>query len=88
MQACAELSLPKDAFAALFGKERTCHFFIRVPLGWMEIRGGTIHPSLDPLKETTPQGYLFAEPFWIDENIRQIILFTGYWYPRHPAVQK
>jgi signal transduction histidine kinase len=80
-----ELPLPKEAFAALFAQQRTCHFFIHVPLGWMEIRGGTIHPSLDAQKETTPQGYLFAGQFWIDENIRQMSLFTGYDIRIEPA---
>jgi signal transduction histidine kinase/CheY-like chemotaxis protein len=80
-----ELPLPPEAFAALFAGQRTCHFFIHVPLGWMEVRGGTIHPSLDAQKETTPQGYLFAGQFWIDENIRQMSLFTGYDIRIEPA---
>ncbi len=73
-----ELPLPKEAFETLFAKERACHFFIRVPQGWMEIRGGTIHPSLDRFRETTPQGYFFAGHIWINDNIRHMSLFTGY----------
>lgn len=73
-----ELPLPKDAFSTLFAKDRTCHFFLQVPQGWMEIRGATIHPSLDRSRETLPQGYFFAGHIWIDDNIRRMSLFTGY----------
>jgi signal transduction histidine kinase len=44
----------------------------------MEIRGATIHPSLDRSGETKPQGYFFAGHIWIDDNIRRMSLFTGY----------
>lgn len=74
-----DLPLPREAFDTLFAtKERTCHFFIRVPQGWMEIRGGTIHPSRDRFRETAPQGSFFVGQFWIDENIRRMALFTEY----------
>ncbi len=73
-----ELPLPAEAFDTLFQKARVCHFFIQVPQGWMEIRGGTIHPSIDGQRETTPQGYFFAGHIWIDDNIRRMSLFTGY----------
>jgi signal transduction histidine kinase/ActR/RegA family two-component response regulator len=73
-----DLSLPTEAFDVLFGKNRACHFFILAPQGWMEVRGGTIHPSLDRFRETTPQGYFFAGHVWINENIRRMSLFTGY----------
>jgi signal transduction histidine kinase/ActR/RegA family two-component response regulator len=73
-----ELPVPKEAFDAMFARGRDCHFFIHVPQGWMEIRGGTIHPSLDSKRETTPKGYFFAGHTWINENIRRMSLFTGY----------
>lgn len=73
-----DLPLPREAFDALFTKKRTCHFFIRVPKGWMEIRGSTIHPSRDRFRETEPQGTFFVGQFWIDENIRRMALFTDY----------
>jgi signal transduction histidine kinase/ActR/RegA family two-component response regulator len=72
------LPVTPEAFAQLFATKRTAHFFVRVPKGWMEIRGATVHPSRDSFRETTPQGYFFAGHFWIDENIRQMSLFTGY----------
>src|SRR5205085_2508823 len=68
------LPLPSEAFTTLFAQKRACHFFLAVPQGWMEIRGGTIHPSVDAQRETTPQGYLFAGHIWIDDNIRRMSL--------------
>jgi signal transduction histidine kinase len=73
-----ELPLPKEAFAALFAKERACHFFVHVPQGWMEIRGGTIHPSLDRFRETTPEGYFLSGTIWIEENIKDMSAFTDF----------
>ena len=73
-----ELPLPKEAFDALFARNRACHFFMLVPQGWMEVRGGTIHPSVDRFRETTPQGYFFGAHIWINENIKRMSLFTGY----------
>jgi signal transduction histidine kinase/CheY-like chemotaxis protein len=73
-----ELPLPPGAMVSIFQKERVCHFFIQVPQGWMEIRGSTIHPSIDGQRETKPQGYFFAGHIWIDDNIRRMSLFTGY----------
>ena len=73
-----ELPIPGTAMAALFGKERVCHFFCKVPQGWLEIRGGTVHPSRDRFRETRPQGYFFAGQVWMDDNIRRMALFTGY----------
>ncbi|HSI11376.1 MAG TPA: CHASE4 domain-containing protein, partial [Chthoniobacter sp.] len=55
-----ELAIPKEAFSTLFAGQKTCHFFLQVPQGWMEIRGATIHPSLDRGRETKLQGYFFA----------------------------
>jgi len=81
-----ELPLPTEAFDAMFAKKRECHFFILVPQGWMEVRGGTIHPSLDRFRETTPQGYFFGGHIWINENIRRMSLFTGYDVQIVPAI--
>jgi signal transduction histidine kinase len=76
--ALRELPLPPETRQALFAKEKVCRFFVQVPQGWMEIRGGTIHPSIDRMRETAPQGYFLAGHVWIDDNIRRMSLFTGY----------
>jgi sensor domain CHASE-containing protein len=73
-----ELPIPAEALATRLAKDRVCHFFYKVPQGWMEIRGATVHPSNDRFRETTPQGYFFAGHIWIDESVRRMALFTGY----------
>ncbi len=73
-----EAPLPPEALRALFAAQQPAHFFLRVPQGWMEVRGGTIHPSQDRLRETKAQGYFLAGHIWIDENIRRMSLFTEY----------
>jgi two-component system cell cycle sensor histidine kinase/response regulator CckA len=81
-----ELPVPMEAFDALFAKERACHFFMHVPQGWMEMRGGTIHPSLDRFRETTPQGYFFSGTIWIEENVKDMSAFTDFDIRIVPAV--
>jgi signal transduction histidine kinase/CheY-like chemotaxis protein len=73
-----EMPLPNEAFGKLFATQRACHFFLRVPQGWMEIRGATIHPSIDRLRESKPEGYFFAGQIWIDDQLRRVSAFTGY----------
>jgi signal transduction histidine kinase/ActR/RegA family two-component response regulator len=67
-----------EALKQLTGGTNECHFFVKAPPGWMEIRGGTIHQSDDRYRETKPQGWLFAGHSWIDTNIDQMAMFTGY----------
>ncbi|HEV2842085.1 MAG TPA: ATP-binding protein [Chthoniobacterales bacterium] len=73
-----EAPIPREALQRLLGTREVAHFFVNTPEGWMELRGGTIHPSRDRFRETTAQGYFLAGRFWIDENIRQMSAFTGY----------
>ena len=70
--------LPRAALEKLLSSREVAHFFVNTPAGWMELRGGTIHPSRDRFRETPPQGYFLAGRFWIDENIRRMSAFTGY----------
>ena len=80
-----ELPIPREAFSRLFEKERTCHFYLQTPQGWIEVRGATVHPSHDRFRETAPQGYFFAAHTWINEDIRRMSLFTGYVVRIEPA---
>ena len=73
-----EAPIPPEALQRLLATREVAHFFVNTPKGWMELRGGTIHPSRDRFRETPPQGYFLAGSFWIDENIRQMSAFTGY----------
>jgi signal transduction histidine kinase/ActR/RegA family two-component response regulator len=73
-----EAPIPREALQRLLGSREVAHFFVNTPEGWMELRGGTIHPSRDRFRETPAQGYFLAGRFWIDENIRRMSAFTGY----------
>lgn len=73
-----EAPLPRTALQKLLSSREVAHFFVNTPEGWMELRGGTIHPSRDRFRETAAQGYFLAGRFWIDENVRQMSAFTGY----------
>jgi signal transduction histidine kinase/CheY-like chemotaxis protein len=73
-----ELPVPAASLASHLSRHKTCHFFYRVRQGWMEIRGATIHQSEDEERVTTPLGFFFAGRIWIDENIRRMVMFTGY----------
>src|SRR4051812_38928337 len=73
-----ELPVSADALVARLLSEHTCHFFCKVPQGWMEIRASSIHPSRDRFRETTSRGYFVAGQIWMDENIRRMAMFTGY----------
>ena len=73
-----EAPIPREALERLLATREVAHFFVNTQEGWMELRGGTIHPSRDRFRETPAQGYFLAGRFWIDENIRQMSAFTGY----------
>jgi signal transduction histidine kinase/CheY-like chemotaxis protein len=73
-----EAPIPRTALQKLLSSREVAHFFVATPEGWMELRGGTIHPSRDRFRETAPQGYFLAGRFWIDENVRRMSAFTGY----------
>jgi signal transduction histidine kinase len=73
-----EAPIPREALQRLLGTREGAHFFVNTAEGWMELRGGTIHPSRDRFRETPAQGYFLAGRFWIDENVRRMSAFTGY----------
>jgi signal transduction histidine kinase len=78
--ALADVPVPRDAFGQLFGKERRCHFFATVsgvPDAVMEIRGGTVHPSIDYTRETQPSGYFFVGRIWNKRALDDIKAYTG-----------
>ncbi|MDD5194573.1 MAG: PAS domain S-box protein [Candidatus Omnitrophica bacterium] len=64
-----ELPAPIDAVKDILLKKRFCHFFVNTQAGLMEIRGSTIHPTLDAERVTPPQGYFFCGRLWSKEYI-------------------
>ncbi len=77
-EALLALPLSTAQLEQVFAGKKECHFFIQVPQGWMEVRGATVHQSVDRFRETPPRGYFFAGHIWIDENIRRMSRFTDY----------
>jgi len=73
----AEMPMPRSELPALFSENRTCHFFLNTPLGLMEIRGATIHPSEDSQRKTEPRGYFFAGKLWSNESVHEMGIFTN-----------
>lgn len=67
-----ELPLSGGAISDIFSKKRFCHFFVKTKAGLMEIRGSTIHPSLDAARITPPQGYFFAGRLWNEKYIGEL----------------
>jgi hypothetical protein len=75
----ADLPVPREAFEQVFKKEGRCHFFVTVPVRdmIMEVRGTTIHPSLDFARETTRSGYFFAGKLWNKSFLEEMGFYTG-----------
>jgi two-component system, sensor histidine kinase and response regulator len=72
-----EIPIPKEAFNKLLGKDRFCHFFINIPQGLIEIRGATIHPTIDTERKTIPQGYFFAGRLWGEVHLSELSKLIG-----------
>ncbi|MDD5246279.1 MAG: ATP-binding protein [Candidatus Omnitrophica bacterium] len=59
-----QLVIPKEEIKKIFSESAFCHFFVNTPVGLMEIRGATIHPSADAKRKTPVRGYFFAGRLW------------------------
>jgi signal transduction histidine kinase/DNA-binding response OmpR family regulator len=67
-----EVPIPREAFNKLLGENRFCYFFVNTPQGLVEIRGATIHPSVDIERKTKPQGYFFTGCLWGKEYFTEL----------------
>ena len=72
-----EFPLPKETVHGFFSKDFFVHFFIYTPHGLMEIRGATIHPSVDAYRKTPPRGYFFAGKVWDYDYMEELSDLTG-----------
>ncbi len=73
----AEIPVPVDAFAKIFARQPLSYFFVKLPQGIMEIRGGTVHASKDFNRQTPPGGFFFAGRLWSKPELREMSMFTG-----------
>lgn len=72
-----KLPVPPDAFAQIFANQQLCHFFVQIPQGVMEIRGGTVHPSKDFARTTPANGFFFTGRLWSQPVLDEMSMFTG-----------
>src|ERR1051326_1166181 len=71
------LPLPRDAFEKLFAKEPTAHFFMKIDGEVMELRGATVHPSLDTERRTPRKGFFFVARRWNRPELDGMSTFSG-----------
>ena len=62
---------------AMFKDSRLVHFFINTPAGVFEVRGATIHPTADPERKTSPDGYFMVGRLWDSRYISEISGLAG-----------
>lgn len=72
-----EAPISWSAIGDLFAKSRFCHFYANTSKGLMEIRGATIHPSVDVDRKTEPTGYFFVGRLWDDKYLADLAAITG-----------
>lgn len=71
-----KVMIPDKVFDNLL-KDHFCHFYINIDKEIFEIRGATIHISMDAKRETPPQGYFFAARILNKEFITKISELTN-----------
>ena len=72
-----EAPVPKGVLKELFGGNLLIHFFADTPHGLMEVRGASIHVSVDTGRKTPPTGYFLAGRIWDKGYVREISDLTG-----------
>lgn len=73
VEGLSEEVLPRDGLLAFFASgRRFAHFFVQTPVGVLELRGATIHPTADAQRQTPPQGYFLAGRLWDSLLLEQI----------------
>ena len=72
-----QLPISREDLSKIFATEQLRHFFVQLPEGLMEMRGGTVHPSKDFQRKTKARGYLFAGRLWNQPTLSEMSIFTG-----------
>ncbi|MFL6595071.1 MAG: CHASE4 domain-containing protein, partial [Chthoniobacterales bacterium] len=71
-----QFAVPPTGLPRLFAQGPLCRFFAETEQGIMEIRGGTVHASLDA-RTDPPKGFFFAGKLWTNPTLREMSMFTG-----------
>lgn len=72
-----ELPLPREAFTKLFAANPFAHFFIKIQDDVFEIRGATVHRSLDDGRTTPHHGFLFVGRLWNKTALEEKAMFSN-----------
>ncbi|HQP91249.1 MAG TPA: ATP-binding protein [Candidatus Omnitrophota bacterium] len=72
-----DFPLEKDTIRAIFKKNRLCDFFIITEAGLMEVKGATIHPTMDAERLTEPRGYFFTGRLWTKKYLSELGKLIG-----------
>lgn len=67
-----EMPIPKEGIKDLFSDTPFCYFFLNTPSGLLEVRGASIHPTIDPERKTPAEGYFFAARLWDINYLEQL----------------
>lgn len=88
-EAPAPLPVPPGGFGELFGNDPFAHFFIKLKRevkedpneqpqeDLIEIRGATVHGSLDSTRQTPRQGFFFVGRLWNEAEVNEMSLFAN-----------
>jgi PAS domain S-box-containing protein len=60
----------------IFSNGKYANFFLRSPLGILELRAASIHPSYDYNRFTYPKGYFFVAKLWTKSYMDEISKMT------------
>jgi len=75
--AMKDIKIHPDFFPTLFSRSYFSHFFIKTPLGIMEIQSAPIQPASDTeRKNKEPHGFIFAGRLWTDAYINDLSFLT------------
>ena len=67
-----DLSALRESYRTLFARSPLAHFFVSTPSGLLEVRGATIHPTMDDNRTSPARGYFFAGRLWDDGYLREL----------------
>ena len=71
------LPISGEDLPRIFATEPLRRFFVQLPQGLVELRGGTVHPSKDFQRKSKARGYLFAGRLWNQPTLAEMSIFTG-----------
>ena len=71
------LPLPPGGLAELFANDPTAHFFVTIGSDLLEIRGATVHGSMDYNRQTPRQGFFFVGRLWNAAAVDEMAIFSS-----------